>query len=92
MSCHCTDKNNNPKKLYLSEVEASHQRQYIKKHRGVDVEIYVCPVVKFGWHLTSKQGNNCPSPARFRHFSNKIKGNALGEILKSKQLAKIRHL
>ncbi len=33
MSCDCTDRSGKPKNFYSSEVEASQQKQYIKKKK-----------------------------------------------------------
>lgn len=87
MSCDCTDRSGKPKNLYSSEVEASQQKQYIKKDRGIDVDVYSCLRVRFGWHLTYKTESNFPSRTSFRYALKQAEGNnTIGQILKSKGL------
>lgn len=87
MSCDCTNRSGKPKNLYSSEVEASQQKQYIKKDRGIDVDVYPCLRVKFGWHLTSKTESNFCQKLVFRYALKQAEGNnTIGQILKSKEL------
>lgn len=85
-NCHCVDKNSQPKQLYTTEKQAEEQREYQSKEKNIELQIYSCPNVKHGWHLTSSIENREDGYARaekqavinqnsnYKPLNNKIKG------------------
>lgn len=89
MECGCTDKSGKLKRLYLSEVEANLQKQYLKKTQNiVNLEVYKCHIVRHGWHLTSSI--NSAFSSENNPMLLKRKNNTIGQMLGIEILSQLK--
>ena len=49
--CFCTDRDNNPKELYLSQKDAILEALRVSTENNIKINIYPCRY-SYGWHLT----------------------------------------
>jgi len=94
----CTDHMGKPKNKYSREEDALEVARYLELIKGIYVIVYQCDVGD-GWHLTSQDVSQQPSPHRVLNAHvirnqpqniKKRKGSALGKSLGKELVEKIR--